>query len=233
MHARSWLSPLGAIVVGAALVACTTGFDVGTPYRTRPISTTDGTSPDDDLEPDDHGTQSSEDETDEEDVDAAASTIVGPTDDGGSGTTPSKTTAFTGAPAYVAASGPVTRKAAHNFAANTPTTNPAGRPCLQCHGAAGPAPRFAFGGTVYKDAIGTPAPQVEVRVVGADGQARTAFTNADGNFFFLAASGAVSFPALAGARDSDSTELMTTATANGNCNACHRAGGTTTPLVVQ
>jgi len=103
---------------------------------------------------------------------------------------------------------------------------------MQCHGAAGPAPRFLIAGTVYKDATGTPAGQVEVRVVGSDGVARTTYSNADGNFFFKAAAGAVKFPALVGARDGNTTKVMTIDATNGNCNSCHRAAGTTPPLVV-
>ena len=104
---------------------------------------------------------------------------------------------------------------------------------MQCHGAAGPAPRFLIAGTVYKDATGTPASQVEIRVVGTNGVARTTYSNADGNFFWRAADGAVAFPAKVGARDDNTTKGMPTDAANGNCNSCHRAGGTSSPLVVQ
>jgi hypothetical protein len=169
---------------------------------------------------------------DGDDEDGGTPTVV-PTGDGGTTPAPAKPNAFTGAPAYAATAGATTRIAAHNFAGATPTTNPAGRPCMQCHGAAGPAPRFLIAGTVFKDATGTPAAQIEVRVVGADGVARTTFSNADGNFFFRASSGAVMFPAKIGARDANTTKLMTIDAANGNCNSCHRAAGTTSPLVVE
>lgn len=214
-----------ALALGTAAVACTTGFDVGNPYRTRPLEATDGTDP---ASPDPDGGADEEEPA----ADGGTSTIVPvePTDAGDAGAKPN---AFSSAGAYAAKSGPTTRKAGHDFAGATPTTNPAGRPCLQCHGQAGPAPRFAFAGTVYKNATGTPAAQVQVRVVGADGVARVAFSDADGNFFFPFASGAVDFPALAGARDGDTTKLMTTKSSNGNCNSCHRAGGTEPQLVVQ
>lgn len=222
-------SPLLLAVAVAAVACTTTGFDVGNPYRTRPLETTDGTEPEADPSA---GADGDDDAT----SDASAEAIVpNEESDGGSGVADAgaKPNAFTSAGAYTATTGPTARKAAHDFAGATPTTNPAGRPCLQCHGQAGPAPRFAFAGTIYKDATSTPAAQVQVRVVGSDGVARVAFTDADGNFFFRFASGAVKFPALAGARDGDTTKLMTITTANGNCNGCHRAGGTEPQLVVQ
>ncbi len=218
-------SLLLAIALGAA--ACT-GFDVGNPYRMHPVQTTGATDPAGDP---DAALDDGSDDPDEAEGGGGPATIVPDETDGGAAD--AKPNAFTSAGAYAATAGPSTRKAGHDFAGATPTTNPAGRPCLQCHGSGGPAPRFAFAGTVYKDATGTPAPRVQVRVVGADGVARTAFTDADGNFFFRFASGAVKFPALAGARDGDTAELMTNTTANGNCNSCHRAGGTEPQLVVQ
>lgn len=166
-----------------------------------------------------------------EGLDGGPQTIVPPGPE--ASTPPPPNSAFTGANAYAATAGPATRIAAHNFAGATPTTNPAGRPCMQCHGAAGPAPRFVIAGTIYKDATGTPAAQVEVRVVGSDGVARTAYSNPDGNFFFRASAGAVAFPAKVGARDANTTKLMTIDAANGNCNSCHRAAGTSSPLVVE
>lgn len=229
---RSFHSPLALLVAGLAVAACG-GFDAGNPYRVRPgeAPDTNATEP---LPPGETGGGNDENETTgEEEGDGGTNTIVPASSDSGTTTPPpAKPNAFTGAPAYAATAGPATRIAAHNFANATPTTNPAGRACMQCHGAAGPAPRFLIAGTVYKDATGTPAPQVEVRVVGADGVARTTYSNADGNFFFRAATGAVMFPAVVGARDANTTKLMTIDAANGNCNSCHRAGGTSSPLVV-
>jgi hypothetical protein len=43
----------------------------------------------------------------------------------------------------------------------------------------------------------------------------------------------VTFPATVGARDANTTKQMTTTAANGNCNSCHRAGGTTNAIVVE
>jgi hypothetical protein len=223
---RPFHSPL--LLLALALAACG-GFDAGNPYRVRP-----GEAPDLNATEPTPGSDGDDDREDASagDPDGGTSTIV-PADPDASTPPPAKPGAFTGAAAYAATAGPTTRIAAHNFAGAMPTTNPAGRPCMQCHGAAGPAPRFVIAGTIYKDATGTPAAQVEVRVVGSDGVARTTYSNADGNFFFRAATGAVAFPAKVGARDADTTKLMTIDAANGNCNSCHRAAGTSSPLVVQ
>lgn len=219
-------SPLGLLVVSLALAACG-GFDAGNPYHMR------GTQgPDTNATEPPPGEEEGDMTPGAETPDAGSPTVV-PTDPDASTPPPPKPTPFTGAPAYAGTAGPTTRIAAHNFAGATPTTNPAGRPCMQCHGAAGPAPRFIIAGTVYQDATGTPAGQVEVRVVGSDGVARTTYSNADGNFFFRAATGAVAFPAKVGARDGNTTKVMTIDAANGNCNSCHRAAGTSSPLVVE
>jgi len=203
-------------------VAACGGFDAGDPYHMRPRQSVGETSP----APEDEG-----DHVDATDAGSdAPESITQPTPD--SGPPPPAPDAFTGAAAYTATTGATTRQTQHAFGGATPT-NPAGQPCLKCHGAAGPAPRFTFGGTVFKDAIGTPAPQIEVRVVGSDGVARSTYTDADGNFFFPFASGAVKFPATQGARDADTKKTMTTTAMNGNCNSCHKAGGTSPPIVVQ
>lgn len=138
--------------------------------------------------------------------------------------------AFEGTAAYAAQAGPTTRQAGHNFNANTPKTNPAGRPCLNCHDGTGNAPAFAAGGTVYAGA--KPAASAEVRVVGADGIARSAYTDADGNFFFRAATQDLDFPALAGARNATATKLMTGHATKGNCNECHSIAGGAGKIVV-
>lgn len=138
--------------------------------------------------------------------------------------------AFEGAPAYAAQTGPSARQGGHAFAANTPKTNPAGRPCLNCHDGNGGAPEFAAAGTVFDGAKG--AASVEVRVVGDDGVARSAFTDADGNFFFRASTQGLVFPALAGARDDGATKLMSSRATKGNCNECHSIAGGAGRLVV-
>lgn len=221
-------SPL-VLLVGSLVLAACGGFDAGNPYRVRP-----GEAPDTNATEPPPGEGEGEGSADgsNETPDGGDTNTIVPSDPDAS-TPPPKPTVFTGAPAYAATAGPTTRIAQHNFAGATPTTNPAGRPCMQCHGAAGPAPRFLIAGTIYKDATGTPAGSVEVRVVGSDGVARTTYSNPDGNFFFRAATGAVAFPAKVGARDADTTKVMTIDAANGNCNSCHRAAGTSSPIVVE
>jgi cytochrome c553 len=226
---RPFHSPLVLLLAGLAAAACG-GFDAGNPYRVRP-----GEAPDMNATEPPPGEDGSgrEDETSTTEGPDAGTEDVVPSPQDASEPPPATPTIFTGAPAYAATTGPATRIAAHDFAGATPTTNPAGRPCMQCHGAAGPAPRFLIAGTVHKDATGTPAAQIEVRVVGSDGVARTTYSNADGNFFFRASAGAVAFPAKVGARDGNTTKVMTIDAANGNCNSCHRAAGKSSPLVVE
>lgn len=84
--------------------------------------------------------------------------------------------------------------AADSFNGNTPKSNPAGKPSLNCHHAGGGAPTFAAAGTVYEGL--EPAASVEVRAIGANGKAWSAYTNADGNFLFPAATQPIAFPAL-------------------------------------
>jgi hypothetical protein len=128
--------------------------------------------------------------------------------------------AFTNAPPYVAQTGPTTIRNGHTF---DPNLNPAGRACLSCHTG------FLVGGSVYKDVGGTiPAPQVEVRVRDANGNAASVYTDNAGNFFLPKTSAPnVTLPALVGARDSTSTVLMTATVTNGSCAAasCHVSGG--------
>lgn len=130
---------------------------------------------------------------------------------------------FAGAPAYTATLGPSARKGAHPF----PNDNPAGRPCFNCHGDTGSGTPMAFGGTVYANAAGTtPAARVEVRVKDEDGKAISAWSDADGNFYFLVnPNGDLAFPAHAGIRDAKGTKVMPKTISNGNCNGCHNAAG--------
>jgi hypothetical protein len=157
-------------------------------------------------------------------ADAAADAADGGAKDAGN-VTPA--TAFTGAGAYVATSGPSTIKGAHPNGGN-----PAKVDCLSsgCHGAGGAGPRFAAGGTVFTSAAGTtPAAQVEVRLRDGAGKAVSAYTDAFGNFFVRAAdAAAVVFPVQAGARNTASTRAMSASIANGACNsaACHGSAAT-------
>lgn len=130
-------------------------------------------------------------------------------------------TAFTGAGAFVATTGPSARMPSHAFAGNTPTTNPAKQACLGCHVAGGTATPFAFAGTAFKDVAGTiPAAGVEVRVRAADGTAVSAYTDEDGNFYHAAP---IAFPASAGLRNATSSQGMMGMPPGGGCNnaQCH------------
>jgi hypothetical protein len=143
--------------------------------------------------------------------------------------------AFTGdTTGYVATAGTPTDNAAHNFPGNTPVTNPAGQPCLTCHIAGGAGVPFMFAGTVWTTAAATaPAAEVEVRLRDNAGIGTSTYTDAFGNYFvLLGAAATFSPPAHPGIRTATTTDLMTGAIDNGNCNDCHRAGGQT-PIHLQ
>lgn len=142
---------------------------------------------------------------------------------------------FAGAPAYQAILGPSTidktGKGNGHLSFNS-DGNPAGRACLDCHDGTGKggAPAFVFAGTVFADAEGKkPAPRVEVRMVGSDGKALSAYTDLYGNFFFRAGSGVVSVPATAGARSATASRTMANKINDANCNQCH---GTTARITL-
>lgn len=214
------ITALVTIAGALAVVACG-GVDTG--FRNGPGGSLDSTSPpegssgapggeaqdageDDDAAPSDAATSSSGNP-----VDAADAAKPGPT-------------AFTGAPAYVATTGPSTLNAGHSkFNAQN---DPAGRPCLNCHGAGGGAAQFTFAGTVFKDAAGTmPAAQIEIRLRDANGKGLSAYSDANGNFFLpLNPNGDLAFPVHAGGRDANTKKLMNATTTNGNCNGCHKPG---------
>jgi hypothetical protein len=165
---------------------------------------------------------------------------------GGTGTAPAPTPppppaqppnsgVFQNAPAYVATSGPSTidlsGKGNGHLSFNK-DGNPAGRACLDCHDGTGKggAPKFLFAGTIYQDVAGTKvSAQVEVRLVGADGKALTAYTDKYGNYFFPASAGTTTVPATAGARNATASRSMVNKINDGNCNQCH---GTTARITL-
>ncbi|MDB5216848.1 MAG: hypothetical protein JWO86_4775 [Myxococcaceae bacterium] len=153
--------------------------------------------------------------------DAGAAADSAAAADGAPSTTPPPpaANAFTGAGAFVSQLGPSTRKSSHDFPGNTPTTSPMGQACKNCHG-------FFMGGTVFADAAGTiPAPGVEVRARDNAGNAVSAWTDQDGNFYVPSA-GAVTMPAHIGVRNAATTKLMSSTISSGTCasSACHVAG---------
>jgi hypothetical protein len=136
---------------------------------------------------------------------------------------PGGTGVFADAGAYVAMLGPSARNARHT---NNP--NPAGTPCLSCHGGQkGNVVQFLFGGTVWSSpAATTPTPMAEVRVIQANGVALSAYSDGDGNFFLpQGQNGPLSPPAAAGVRDAKGEAPMSNVFNVGDCNSCHRQGG--------
>jgi len=156
---------------------------------------------------------------------------AGTTDGGDSG---GPVTAFTGAKAFNAAGATVgvSQNAGHNFAGNTPLTNPAGQNCVDCHRAGGSAAGAIWGiaGTVYTSAAGTtPLRGAEVRVVDAAGkELALVYSDVDGNFWSDTIVGGVPGGAKVGARNATVTKLMSTAltTQDAGCQkaGCHVAG---------
>ncbi len=150
---------------------------------------------------------------------------------GDEGGTTGPVTAFTGAPGYQSGSGPSTDRDEHM--ARFGSQNPAGQSCLDCHGKGGDAgTTFTIGGTVY-GADGGGLGNVEVRVKEPDNTSIATYTNAEGNFFYLAAVGEpVEAGALCGVRNSDTNvqtmpDPLASPPGDGSCNkggTCH--GGT-------
>jgi hypothetical protein len=140
-------------------------------------------------------------------------------DDGGVDEASTPLPAFADAGPYVPDAGPLTLMPQHNFAGNTPTTNPSKQTCLDCHKVGGPGIAFVFAGSVFTDATGsTPAAGVEVRVRDPNGTYASVYSDAYGNFFDSNVS--ADFPAKTGARNAANESLMT-GDATGNCNSCH------------
>lgn len=137
--------------------------------------------------------------------------------------------AFDYAPPYVATLGPSSRSdAGHNFAANTPRSNPRGTICIDCHKPTGVAASLPFlaGGSI-KQTNGAPAPSVEVRLKAyISPNAVTAYTDDDGNWFVTsayAADAGVGFSVRPGVRNATSLRMMGPSAAIGRCNQCHIA----------
>lgn len=127
-------------------------------------------------------------------------------------------TVFTGAPAY--ASGPVASTAAAAHAAKKLPALTKDTACLSCHKTGGSAPSFVFGGTVFTADDGkTGLADAELRFVDDKGNASSAHSDADGNFWLKGPSVTVE-TGKAGARKAAVAKAMDVP-ASGNCNECH------------
>jgi hypothetical protein len=110
----------------------------------------------------------------------------------------------------------------------------AGMACINagCHLAGGGGPTFTFAGTVYSDTGGTTAkPGVTIKVeFGAT--TVSAISDTAGNFYSMQA---ITLPAktLATACPTVAPMVGQIVQGGGNCNNCHRIGGTTLPVYVQ
>lgn len=117
--------------------------------------------------------------------------------------------------------------------------NPAGHSCVdECHSAGKPAATkpFVAGGTVYTDNTGTTpvAAGVEVRIRNPNGQAVSAYTDENGNFFIRQGDFDIAQGAAPGIRDAVNGPMLMVSQlgpgtalggACGNGPACHQKGG--------
>jgi hypothetical protein len=133
--------------------------------------------------------------------------------------------AFSGDNNPYAANPPPTTAATFHTQNNVGITPGKNQDCLSCHKMGGTGPQFLFAGTIFKDMTGTtPAADIEVRVLGSDNKGFSAYSDTDGNFWYLPGQNdALAYPANHGARDTATTVLMSeTATASScNANGCH------------
>jgi hypothetical protein len=120
----------------------------------------------------------------------------------------------------------------------------AGQSCLQagCHliGNTGAgAPEYSYGGTLYRDATGaSPFPGATIEVV-LGGTTYKMVAQQNGNFYLPKALGnpptaATTGQTLASGCPSANHPMSGALVDNGgNCNNCHRTGGTTSPIYLQ
>ena len=120
----------------------------------------------------------------------------------------------------------------------------AGQTCLTagCHliGNTGAnAPAYAVGGTLYRDAQGTNPYAGATITVTVGGTKHTAVTASDGNFYITSAlfttppSAAMTGTTNASACPSTNAMSGLLVDNGGNCNNCHKNGGTTSPIFIQ
>jgi hypothetical protein len=100
-----------------------------------------------------------------------------------------------------------------------------------CHGPAGGAdgaPLWTIAGTLYKSEAGTiPDPYATITIVDAAGVSLDLVTTLDGNFYTNAP---LTPPLKVRASSCPDLAPMVGAVQYGSCNACHKLGGTQTPI---
>lgn len=132
-----------------------------------------------------------------------------------------------------------------NVSANLPAAHHnAGQTCMTagCHlsGNTGAgAPAYAVAGTLYRDPQGTNPYAGATITVTVGGTKHTAVTASDGNFYITTAlmptppSNAMTGTTNASACPSTNAMSGALVDNGGNCNNCHKSGGTTTPMYIQ
>jgi len=159
--------------------------------------------------------------------DATVGTDATNTDSGGDAT--ASENAFTGDTSAYAANPPATSAATFHQQNNVGVTPGKNQDCLSCHKMGGAGPQFLFAGTIFQDMQGnTPAADIEVRVTGSDNKGYSAYSDTDGNFWYMPqANQAIAYPAYDGARNANTTVLMTQTATASSCNASGCHDGTT------
>jgi hypothetical protein len=134
---------------------------------------------------------------------------------------------FAGAPAFSGGSATTASVVSkHKFEVNV---DPTGRDCFgsNCHGHNAKAPSLLFGGTVYKDSDATgPAVGVEIRVLDANGTARSTYSDTNGNFY-VRGTGTLALPGHSGARNATGSLIMEADVTDRSCNTAQCHDGTT------
>lgn len=100
-----------------------------------------------------------------------------------------------------------------------------GQPCNLCHGEDGEAsPRFAFAGTVYRTpGLLEPLHDATVRIIDSSGAQYSVRSNCAGNFYVGADNFRPVWPVWMKLEYDDwSAEMVSSASREGSCAACHR-----------
>ena len=102
------------------------------------------------------------------------------------------------------------------------------------------APAFTYAGTLYTTSAGTTPLGGATIIITMGGTTKKVITASNGNFFMTAAPAGLNSPTNAATATTKASDCAAAATASpmsgalvqggGNCNNCHRIGGTTSPI---
>ena len=102
-----------------------------------------------------------------------------------------------------------------------------GQPCVTCHGASGPGPKFTVGGTVYAaEGRPEPAPGIVVNLTDARNRSASVRTNQVGNFYLEEKEWDPTYPvSVSLAVGTRAIDMRTKVGRSGSCADCHRGPG--------